>query len=171
MVLKGGGRGPTKLGVVPLSDRAGEVAAIGEEATRVKTGGDRIAGCFHPRWFGGPIKPDYLIDRLGANLDGVLAQYAVFSEEALVPMPSHLSFCGGLYPAMRRSDRLDSADQTPSSDRRRDSIDGGSGCFGLYATIRPAFGRPSDRDDLDRGKGRTEVINYAKNSDWDSSAN
>jgi NADPH:quinone reductase-like Zn-dependent oxidoreductase len=26
MVLKGGGRGPTKLGVVPLSDGAGEVA-------------------------------------------------------------------------------------------------------------------------------------------------
>src|SRR5216683_80472 len=32
MVLKGGGRGPTKLGVVPLSDGAGEVAAVGEEA-------------------------------------------------------------------------------------------------------------------------------------------
>src|ERR1700757_1058085 len=56
MVLKGGGRGPKKIGVVPLSDGAGEVAAIGEGVTRVKTG-DRIAGCFHPRWFGGPIKP------------------------------------------------------------------------------------------------------------------
>jgi hypothetical protein len=37
MVLKGGGRGPTKLGVVPLSDGAGEVAAIGEAVTRVKS--------------------------------------------------------------------------------------------------------------------------------------
>jgi NADPH:quinone reductase-like Zn-dependent oxidoreductase len=80
MVLKGGGRGPTKLGVVPLSDGAGEVAAIGDRVTRVKVG-DRIAGCFHPRWFGGPIKPDYLTDRLGANLDGMLAEYAVLSEE------------------------------------------------------------------------------------------
>ena len=79
MVLKGGGRGPTKMGVVPLSDGAGEVAAIGEGVTRVKID-DRIAGCFHPRWFGGPIKPDYLSDRLGANLDGVLAEYAVFDE-------------------------------------------------------------------------------------------
>ena len=42
MVLKGGGRGPTKLGVVPLSDDAGEVAAIGDGVTRVKVG-DRIA--------------------------------------------------------------------------------------------------------------------------------
>src|SRR6476646_1659851 len=47
MVLKGGGRGPTKLGVVPVSDGAGEVAAIGEGVTRVKIG-DRVAGCFHP---------------------------------------------------------------------------------------------------------------------------
>jgi len=91
MVLKGGGRGPTKPGVIPLSDGAGEVAAIGDEVTRVKVG-DRIAGCFHPRWFGGPIKPDYLTDRLGANLDGMLAEYAVLSEEALVNVPSHLSF-------------------------------------------------------------------------------
>ena len=91
MVLKGGGRGPTKPGVIPLSDGAGEVAAIGDEVTRVKVG-DRIAGCFHPRWFGGPIKPDYLTDRLGANLDGMLAEYAVFSEEALVNVPSRLSF-------------------------------------------------------------------------------
>jgi hypothetical protein len=83
-------RGPTKLGVIPLSDGAGEVAAIGDGVTRVKIG-DPIAGCFHPRWFGGPIKPDYLTDRLGANLDGMLAEYAVLNEEALVPVPSHLS--------------------------------------------------------------------------------
>ena len=91
MVLKGGGRGPTKIGVVPLSDGAGEVAAVGEGVMRVKIG-DRIAGCFHPRWFGGPINPEYLTDRLGANLDGMLAQYAVLNEEALVHVPSHLSF-------------------------------------------------------------------------------
>src|SRR5882757_8813577 len=59
MVLKGGGRGPTKLGVVPLSDGAREVAAIGDGVTRVKVG-DRIIGTFHPRWFGGPITSDYL---------------------------------------------------------------------------------------------------------------
>jgi len=37
MVLKGGGRGPTKLGVVPLSDGAGEVAAIGDGVTRSRS--------------------------------------------------------------------------------------------------------------------------------------
>ena len=43
MVLKGGGRGPTKPGVVPLSEGAGEVTAIGDGVTRVKIS-DRIAG-------------------------------------------------------------------------------------------------------------------------------
>ena len=38
MVLKGGGRGPTKLGVIPLSDGAGDVEAVGEGVTRVKVG-------------------------------------------------------------------------------------------------------------------------------------
>jgi hypothetical protein len=36
-----------------------------------------------PRWFGGPVSPDYLTDRLGANLDLMLADHAVLSEETL----------------------------------------------------------------------------------------
>ena len=76
-----------------IGSRSGTKSALRADigVRRVKIG-DRIAGCFHPRWFGGPIKPDYLTDRLGANLDGMLAEYAVLSEEAAVHMPSHLSF-------------------------------------------------------------------------------
>ena len=36
------------------------------------------------------MNADYLTDRLGANLDGMLAEYALLSEEAIVP--SRLSF-------------------------------------------------------------------------------
>jgi NADPH:quinone reductase-like Zn-dependent oxidoreductase len=44
-VLKGGGRGPTEIGVVLLFGGAGEVAATSEGVTRVEVGG-RITGCF-----------------------------------------------------------------------------------------------------------------------------
>ena len=91
MVLKGGGRGPTRPGVIPLSDGAGEVVALGDGASRFAVG-DRVIGCFHPRWFGGPIKAEFLTDRLGANLDGMLAEYAVVNEEAAVHVPGDLSF-------------------------------------------------------------------------------
>src|SRR5258707_8267305 len=136
MVLKGGGRGPTKLGVVPLSDGAGEVAAIGEGVTRVKLG-DRVIGTFHPRWFGGPLSADYLTDRLGANLDGMLAEYAVFNEEAVVVLPSHLSFeeaatlpCAAVtaWVALTGHRRVTAGDTVLTQ--------GSGGCCGLCAPIR-----------------------------------
>jgi hypothetical protein len=55
MVLKGGGRGPTKEGVVPLSDGAGEVVTLGSGARRFAIG-DAVIRWFHPRWYGGRIK-------------------------------------------------------------------------------------------------------------------
>ena len=152
MVLKGGGRGQTKLGVAPLSDGAGEVVAIGEGVTRAKLG-DRVIGTFHPRWFGGPLSVDYLTDRLGANLDGMLADYALLSEEALVPVPSHLSFEEAA--TLRCGDGVGGADGPSPGNRRRHGLDAGfRGRFGLCTAVCPGLGRPSDRDDLDRGKGR-----------------
>src|SRR3981081_4671081 len=62
MVLKGGGRGPTKLGVTPLSDGAGEVAAVGDGVSRFALG-DRVIGCFHPRWVRGTDKSRFLTQR------------------------------------------------------------------------------------------------------------
>jgi len=177
MVLKGGGRGPTKLGVVPLSDGAGEVAAIGEGVTRVKIG-DRIAGCFHPRWFGGPIKPDYLTDRLGANIDGVLAGYAIFNEEAVVPLPSHLSFeeaatlpCAAVtaWVALTGHRRVTAGDTVLTQGS------GGVSVFALqFAKVLGArvIATTSTAAKAERLKavGASEVINYTETADWDEKA-
>jgi NADPH:quinone reductase-like Zn-dependent oxidoreductase len=177
MVLKGGGRGPTKLGVVPLSDGAGEVAAVGDGVTRVKLG-DRTAGCFHPRWFGGPIRADYLTDRLGTNLDGVLAEYAVLSGEALVHVPSHLSFeeaatlpCAAVtaWVALTGHRKVTAGDTvlTPGS--------GGVSVFALqFARLLGArvIATTSTHEKAEQLKalGASEVINYVETPDWDVKA-
>ena len=174
MVLKGGGRGPTKPGIIPLSDGAGDAEAVGEGVTRVKIG-DRIAACFHPRWFGGPIRPEYLTDRLGANLDGMLAQYAVLSEEALVHLPSDLSFeeaatlpCAAVTAWVA----LTGHRRTTAGDTVLTLGSGGVSVFALqFARLlgARAIATTSTSEKAERLKalGASEVINYSETPDWD----
>ena len=49
------------------------------------------AACIRAGLADRPISPECLTDRLGANLDGMLAQYAVLNKEAVVRLTSHLS--------------------------------------------------------------------------------
>jgi len=160
---------------VLLSDGAGEVAPIGEGVTRAKIG-DRIAGCFHPRWFGGPIKSEYLTDRIGANPDGVLAEYAVFNEEAVVPLPSHLSFeeaatlpCAAVtaWVALTGHRRVTAGDTVLTQGS------GGVSVFALqFARLLGArvIATTSTTEKAERLKalGASDVVNYTETSDWDA---
>ena len=85
------GRVPFIPGLVPLSDGAGEIVASDEAVTRFKTG-DRVIGNALPRWIAGKITMEALSDQPGATRDGVLSDFAVFHEDALVAMPPHLDF-------------------------------------------------------------------------------
>jgi NADPH:quinone reductase-like Zn-dependent oxidoreductase len=79
------------LPLVPLSDGAGEVAAIGAGVRRWKEG-DRVLGCFFQCWPAGKITADVPKTALGGAVNGVLAEYALFREGGLVSLPEHLSF-------------------------------------------------------------------------------
>jgi len=79
------------LPLVPLSDGTGEVAAVGPGVRRWKEG-DRVIGCFFQCWPAGRITPEVPKTALGGALNGVLAEYALFREGGLVPLPEHLSF-------------------------------------------------------------------------------
>jgi NADPH:quinone reductase-like Zn-dependent oxidoreductase len=92
MIVNGrAARGAPPANLIPLSDGAGEVVALGGDVTRVAAG-DRVAGCFMQSWAGGPIGPEDAASSMGGAIDGVLAEYRVFDQGGLVRLPEHLSY-------------------------------------------------------------------------------
>jgi NADPH:quinone reductase-like Zn-dependent oxidoreductase len=75
-------RGPLSHDTIPLSDGAGEIAAVGAGVTQLAVG-DRVVATFTQ---GNPPAA------LGFPLDGALTEYAVFSVDGLLRVPPHLSF-------------------------------------------------------------------------------
>ena len=82
--------GPVPRDLIPLSDGAGEVVAIGSGVTRFKTG-DRVAGTFFRNYVDGlPAAVDR--PALGSPVDGVLAEFVVFNQQDAVHIPANHSF-------------------------------------------------------------------------------
>ncbi len=77
--------------LVPLSDGAGEVVAVGPGVTRLRVG-DRVAAIFFQSWLGGRPSPQFLDSALGGQLDGMLSQYVTLNQQGLVKLPSNLTY-------------------------------------------------------------------------------
>ncbi len=90
LVLAGDYNPRQSLPLVPCSDGAGEVVAIGPGVSRVKPG-DRVMGVFSQTWIAGPPTRDKLRGTLGSPLDGMLAEHVVLSADGLVHTPAYLS--------------------------------------------------------------------------------
>ncbi|HYD04878.1 MAG TPA: NAD(P)-dependent alcohol dehydrogenase [Reyranella sp.] len=84
-------RSAPKPDLIPLSDGAGEIVAVGPGVTRLKVG-DRVAGCFMQKWTGGEIDAAAQASAMGGAIDGMLTELAVLEEDGAVLLPAGMSF-------------------------------------------------------------------------------
>lgn len=93
MIVMGtyGPGGEMPHGLIPLSDGAGEVIAVGEGVSRVSVG-DRVAGTFFQTWLDGHVLNVYQKSALGGAINGMMREYVLLSEDGVVTLPDYLSY-------------------------------------------------------------------------------
>jgi NADPH:quinone reductase-like Zn-dependent oxidoreductase len=162
--------------LVPLSDGAGEIVAVGPGASRFRVG-DRVASIFFQKWLDGRNPPDFTSFATGGQVDGMLSQYVTLSEDALVSIPAHLSYeeaatlpCAGVtaWNGLFTRGRLQSGDNVLLEGT------GGVSVWGLQlaaaAGAKPIITSSSDAK-LERARklGAVGTINYKTTPEWDKS--
>lgn len=177
MIVKGWYNPKLRMPLVPFSDGAGEIVAMGENVTRWKTG-DRVCPIFTQKWIDGEPTFETARTALGGDLDGVLREYAAFDEQSLIEIPEHLSFeeaaclpCAGVtaWNALAVSGALTAGETVLTQ---------GTGGVSVFAIqFAGAFGArviatSSSDEKLNRVKelGAAETINYKQAPDWDKAA-
>lgn len=161
--------------LIPNSDGAGEVIAVGAGVTRFKTG-DRVAGCFFQSWLDGRISAAAMASAMGGAIDGVLAEEVVLSEAGAVHIPAHMSFeeaatlpCAGLtaWNCLVEQASLKAGNTALFLGT------GGVSIFGLQIAkmmgARAIITSSSDNK-LERAKdlGADALINYRQTPDWEA---
>jgi NADPH:quinone reductase-like Zn-dependent oxidoreductase len=88
LVIEGTYNPKLRLPLIPVSDGAGTVEAVGEGADRFRQG-DRVVSVFFQGWLEAEPTTEKLATGLGANLDGVLCEYRVFDQGGLLAIPDY----------------------------------------------------------------------------------
>lgn len=177
LLVKGVYNPRQKLPLVPLSDAAGIVAAVGPGVSRFRAG-DRAINQFFPHWLDGPASDEKLSGGAGSASPGVAAEYRLFAESALVPIPAYLDFAeASTLPCAALT--AYSAIVTLGEVRANDVVliqgTGGVALFALqFAKLRGATAIVTSSSDakLERAKalGADCAINYVREPEWGQAA-
>jgi NADPH:quinone reductase-like Zn-dependent oxidoreductase len=89
MARGGYGRRGGALPLVPCSDGAGRVIAVGPGVSRVAVG-ELACPIFAQTWASGPFRESHWTGTLGGPRDGVLQEFMALSQEGVVRAPRHL---------------------------------------------------------------------------------
>jgi NADPH:quinone reductase-like Zn-dependent oxidoreductase len=174
MIAAGHYPGISVAGLVPLSDGAGEIVAVGDGVTRFKAG-DRVTISCMPRWVSGPLEQRYALEQFGVTIDGMLADYVVVDEEGLVALPETLSFeDGACLPCAALTAWTALTDSRPLLPGQT-VLTLGTGSVSLFAAqFAKIFGARVIATTSTAQKGQRlkelgvdEVINYRETPDWE----
>ena len=88
MIAKGLYNPNIELPLVPLSDGAGEIVAVGNDVTEYNVG-DRVTSVFWQDW---NANNSNRMVSTGSDAAGVLSEYAVLPKEAVLPIPEYMSY-------------------------------------------------------------------------------
>ena len=169
--------GVSRLPLIPFSDGAGEVIAIGEGVTRVAVG-DHVCPMFFQSWIDGKVSAARRRYALGGTRPGVLQEVMLLDAEGVSHIPSHLSFqeaatlpCAGL-TAWRAL--FEEANLGPGETVLVQGT-GGVSIFALqFAKLAGAtvIVTSSSDDKLERAKllGADHTINYRSVPEWGKAA-
>jgi NADPH:quinone reductase-like Zn-dependent oxidoreductase len=168
-----GSRGPKDLPLIPFSDGAGVVEAVGDGVTRVAVG-DRVCPLFFQSWTDGPVALEKLMRPLGGPLPGVLQQKMLVSAEGVSKFPDHLTFeeaatlpCAGLTAWRALVDEA----QLGQGQTVLVQGTGGVSMYALQFAKRlgaTVIATSSSDEKLERAKalGADHLINYKTTPDW-----
>ncbi len=177
MISKGIYNPKLKLPLIPLSDGAFEVSALGDGATRFKVG-DRVVSAFMPGWLDGPATEAGARSALGAEAPGVLAEEVVLPETGLLPIPAHLSFAEAATLPCAAVTAWNALVETGGIQPGNSVLVQGTGGVSIFALqfARLAGARVIATSSSDaklarvREMGASDVINYKTTPDWDRRA-
>ncbi|EJT06511.1 NAD(P)-dependent alcohol dehydrogenase [Rhizobium sp. CCGE 510] len=174
MVAQGQYGAPAGGGIIPLSDGAGEVIAVGTDVTRFVVG-DRVSPTFMTKWIGGAMSAPVMSSALGGDIDGVLAELVVCDEHAAVRLPNHLSYeQAACLPcaALTAWSALHGPRPVAAGDVVLTLGTGGVSVFAVQfahaAGARIIATSSSDKKlEALRGVGASDLINYSQHPEWE----
>ncbi|KAL1943202.1 hypothetical protein VTO73DRAFT_4277 [Trametes versicolor] len=163
-----------KENVVPCSDLAGEIVALGPGVARWAVG-DRVSSTFSTDRIYGDSSPESRATSLGGAIDGVLTEYKALPAHALVLIPEHLSYeeastlpCAAVtaYNALNGPKPLKGGDTVLVQGT------GGVSIFGLQLAVASGAtvivtSSSDEKLKIVRSLGATHTINYKTTPNWD----
>jgi len=169
--------GGMPMPLIPLSDGAGLVEAVGSGVTRVKVG-DKVCPTFFQNWTDGPVTAEARNLALGGSVPGVLQEKMLIDAEGVTKFPDHLSFeeaatlpCAGL-TAWRAI-----AVEAPIDAKSTILVQGTGGVSIFALQFAKAIGAKviitsSSDEKLERAKklGADYLINYKTTPEWGKKA-